>query len=195
MQGLVYRKSCTIAIVVLFIGIGIVPSISGNGENLNNIPSEKNLDGPDPALFDIYGYIRAYPHEFYGVYFGCKMKNIGDENYTGSIKIHSNITSLFFPRLVLSRHSSSIGGLFKINTVRGGSCGDSKLWFPLGIYRVDVLIEPKEYDANLSNNRYSEYFIIWSKFIVIPKDINPNPNQSTNGLNCSLKTIHVCSRY
>jgi len=30
MQGLVYRKFCTVAIVVLFIGVGIIPSISGS---------------------------------------------------------------------------------------------------------------------------------------------------------------------
>jgi PKD repeat protein len=41
MQGLVYRKSCTLAIVVLFIGASLLPSISGN--NFQEFENQLNI--------------------------------------------------------------------------------------------------------------------------------------------------------
>ena len=44
MQGLFCRKSCTVAIVVLFIGAGVIPSISGN---IDCSSQSKKLDASD----------------------------------------------------------------------------------------------------------------------------------------------------
>ena len=50
MRGLFYRKSCTVAIVVLFIGISIAPSISSDE------PVSKGMifvdDDADPSWYD-----------------------------------------------------------------------------------------------------------------------------------------------
>jgi hypothetical protein len=54
MQGLFCRRSCTVAIVILFIGAGVIPSISGNIGTMRNAPDKvaTGNGGSQVTLFD-----------------------------------------------------------------------------------------------------------------------------------------------
>lgn len=162
------KEILAIFVIVLFIGIGIAPIINADFiDDKSEVTHSKNMKpyGPDPAIVDITGYyFSREPTPFVKGHFDCKIQNIGDENYHGSIAINGTITFFFFPSLILSTDLYETYGTLEVNGIWGphtnGYCLETKGWFPPFIYKVCFEISPENYDADTSNNIYSEYFLI-----------------------------------